>query len=392
MPFDSAQDRRFEFATATRIIFGAGTLREVGPLAAEMGSRALVVTGRTTARAAPLLDALNAQGIETVTFSIAGEPTTEVARLGTQQAREADCDLVVGFGGGSALDAGKAIAALLTNGGDPLDYLEVIGRGQPLSQPSAPYIAIPTTAGTGAEVTRNAVLASPEHRVKVSLRSPLMLPRLALVDPELTHSLPPEVTASTGLDALTQVMEPYVSNRANPLTDALCREGMRRAARSLRRAYEQGDDAVAREDMALASLFGGLALANAKLGAVHGFAGPIGGMFPAPHGAVCARLLPHVMAVNVRALQERSPGSESLRRYDEIARILTGNDKATADDGVAWVQELCQALQVPSLASYGMTPADLAVVIEKASAASSMQGNPIQLTPDEMREILTQAL
>jgi len=390
MPF--AQGRRFEFATATRIIFGAGTLREVGPLAAGMGNRALVVTGRTIERATPLLDALTTQRIVTVTFSVAGEPTTEVARLGTQRARESDCDLVIGFGGGSVLDSGKAIAALLTNGGVPLDYLEVIGRGQPLSQPSAPYIAIPTTAGTGAEVTRNAVLASPEHQVKVSLRSPLMLPRLALVDPELTHSLPPEVTASTGLDALTQVMEPYVSNRANPLTDALCREGMRRAARSLRRAYENGDDAAAREDMALTSLFGGLALANAKLGAVHGCAGPIGGMFPAPHGAVCARLLPHVMAVNVRALKERSPGSEALRRYDEIARILTGNEEATADDGVAWVQELCQALQVPSLASYGMTPADLTVVIEKASVASSMQGNPIQLTPDEMREILTQAL
>ena len=391
---------RFEFAAATRIIFGAGTLHEVGPLAAEMGRRALVVTGRTAlrrardkpARAALLLAALAAQGINYLTFTVAGEPTTEVARMGTQGAREADCDLILGFGGGSVLDTGKAIAALLTNGGDPLDYLEVIGQGQPLSRPSAPYIAIPTTAGTGAEVTRNAVLASPEHRVKVSLRSPLMLPRLALVDPELTHSLPPEVTASTGLDALTQVMEPYVSNRANPMTDALCREGMRRAARSLRQAYEQGDDAVAREDMALTSLFGGLALANAKLGAVHGFAGPIGGMFPGPHGAICARLLPHVMAVNVRALQERSPGSKALWRYDEIARILTGNDKATADGGVAWVQELCQALQVPSLASYGMTQADFPVLIEKASTASSMQGNPIELTPDEMREILAQAL
>jgi alcohol dehydrogenase class IV len=241
-------------------------------------------------------------------------------------------------------------------------------------------------------VTRNAVLVSPEHRVKVSLRSPLMLPRLALVDPELTHGLPPEVTASTGLDALTQVMEPYVSNRANPLTDALCREGLHRAARSLRRAYEQGDDAAAREDMALASLFSGLALANAKLGAVHGFAGVIGGMFPGPHGAVCARLLPHVMAVNVRALQERSPESKALRRYDEIARILTGNDEATADDGVAWVQELCQALQVPPLASYGMTPEDFPVLIEKTSVASSTQGNPIKLTSDEMQGILTRAL
>ncbi len=383
---------RFEFATATRIIFGPGTLGEVGPLAAEMGSRALVVTGRTTARAKPLLGELAAQGIDIVTYSVTDEPTVGVARLGTQRAQEADCDLVVGFGGGSALDTGKAIAALLTNGGDPLDYLEVIGGGQPLTRPSAPCIAIPTTAGTGAEVTRNAVLTSPEHRVKVSLRSPLILPRLALVDPQLTHSMPPAVTASTGLDALTQVMEPYVSNRANPLTDALCREGMRRAARSLRRAYEQGDDAAAREDMALASLFGGLALANAKLGAVHGFAGPVGGMFFAPHGVICGRLLPYVMAVNVRALQERMPGSEALHRYDEVAQILTGSGDATADDGVAWVRELCNVLQVPPLASNGVMPAEFLVLIEKASVASSMQGNPIALTPDEMREILTRAL
>lgn len=383
---------RFEFATATRIVFGAGILREVGPIAAEMGSRALVVTGHRPARAKPLLDLLAAQGIESITFPVAGEPTTEIARLGTQRAQEADCDLIIGFGGGSVLDTGKAVAALLTNGGDPDDYLEVVGRGQPLTRPSAPYIAIPTTAGTGAEVTRNAVLLSPEHRVKVSLRSPLILPRLALVDPDLTHSMPPEVTACTGLDALTQVMEPYVSNRANPLTDALCREGMRRAARSLRRAYQHGDDAAAREDMALTSLFGGLALANAGLGAVHGFAGPVGGMFPAPHGAVCACLLPHAMAVNVRALQERSPENEALRRYDEIARIVTGSDWATVDDGVAWVGELCQALQVPSLVSYGVTEEDFPLLIEKAAVSSSMKGNPIALTADEMGEILERAL
>ena len=383
---------RFEFATATRIIFGRGTLREAGPIAAEMGSRALLVTGRSTERAAPLLDALTAQGIEAVTFTVSGEPTTEVARQGTERARAADCDLVIGFGGGSVLDSGKAIAALLTNGGVPLDYLEVIGQGKPLTQPAAPYIAIPTTAGTGAEVTRNAVLLSPEHRVKVSLRSPLMLPRLALVDPELTYSLPPGVTASTGLDALTQVMEPYVSLKANPLTDALCREGMRRAARSLRRAYEYGDDPAAREDMALTSLFGGLALANAKLGAVQGFAGPLGGMFPGPHGAICARLLPHAVAVNVRALQERSPASPALRRYDEVAQILTGDDEATASDGVAWVGELCQALQVPPLSSYGLAREDFPALIQKASVSSSMGGNPIKLTPEELAEILTRAL
>jgi len=392
MSKDPASNIRFEFATATRIIFGPGTLQQLGPLAAEMGRRPLLVTGSSGARCGPLLDLLSAQGLHAVTFAVSGEPTTDVAGKGTERAREAGCDMVIGCGGGSVLDTGKAIAALLANGGDPLDYLEVIGRGLPLTSPSAAYIAIPTTAGTGAEVTRNAVLRSPQHGVKVSLRSPFMLPRLALVDPLLTHTVPPDVTASTGLDAFTQVLEPLVSHRANPLTDALCREGLRRAARSLRRVVEQGDDGVAREDMALVSLFGGLALANAGLGAVHGFAGPLGGMFPAPHGAVCACLLPHVMAVNVHALRERDPQSMSLRRYDEVARILTGDQRATAADGVAWVHELCGVLRIPSLSGYGVTEADFPLLIEKASMSSSMKGNPVHLTAEEMGEVLARAL
>ena len=382
---------RFEFATATRIIFGAGTLQQIGPIMAESGKKALVVMGRSAERAAPLLDALSAQGMSYATFPAMGEPTIGLAREGARRAREAGCDLIIGFGGGSAIDAGKAIAALMTNGGDLLDYLEVIGKGKPITQPAAPYIAIPTTAGTGAEVTRNAVLASPEHRVKVSLRSPHMLPRVALVDPELTYSLPPTVTASTGLDALTQLVEPFVSVRANPIVDAFCREGTLRASRSLRQAYEHGNDVKVREDMALASLLGGLALANAGLGAVHGIASVVGGMFPAPHGAVCARLLPHVMEINVRALQERRPESEALVRYDEVARILTGSGQAKAADGVTWVHELCAALQIPPLASYGMTPADLSTVVVKSAVASSTKANPIQLTPDEMHEILAKA-
>jgi alcohol dehydrogenase class IV len=300
--------------------------------------------------------------------------------------------MVIAIGGGSAIDAGKAIAALLTNGGSPSDYLEVVGRGQKLTRPSAPFLAIPTTAGTGAEVTRNAVLGVPESGVKVSLRSPLMLPRLALVDPELTHGLPPDMTASTGLDALTQLIEPYVSCRHNPMTDSICREGMSRAARSLRKVCVNGDDATAREDMAIASLFGGLALANAGLGAVHGFAGPFGGMFPAPHGAVCASLLPHVMAVNLDALKQRDPGSETLKRYDEVGEILTGNPRASAQDGVSWVQELCSDLSVSPLSTYGFGETTITDMVEKASAASSMKGNPIELTADEMRKILEQAM
>jgi alcohol dehydrogenase class IV len=343
-------------------------------------------------RAKPLLDILMDHHIVYVTFPVSGEPTTEVAKQGTQQARAEGCDLVISFGGGSPLDTGKAIAALLTNGGEPLDYLEVIGKGKAVTVPAAPFIAIPTTAGTGTEVTRNSVLKSPEHQVKVSLRSPLLLPKIALIDPELTYSLPPDVTASTGLDAFTQVVEPYVSNKANPLTDAVCREGMQRAARSLRRAYTSGNDSEAREDMAIVSLFGGLALANAKLGAAHGFAGPAGGMFPVPHGVMCARVLPYVIEVNVRALQARQPDHLALRRYDEIARILTGNPKALASDGVAWVQELCDDLNVSPLSNYGMSAADIPLVVEKAARASSMKGNPIVLTADEMQEILARAL
>jgi len=351
-----------------------------------------VVTGSDSERAVPLLDLLHNAGLEHITFGIENEPTVEIVRTGTRIARAEACDLIIGFGGGSSLDTGKAIAALMTNGEDPLDFLEVIGRGKPLTKPSAPYIAIPTTAGTGSEVTRNAVLMSLEHNVKVSLRSPLMLPELALVDPELTHSVPPSVTASTGLDALTQIIEPFLSSRTNPLTDSLCIDGMKRAARSLRRAYQQGDDAEARQDMALVSLYGGLALANAGLGAVHGFAGPFGGMFHAPHGAICAAFLPHVMAVNLRAIQERIPDNRVLERFILVARTLTGDTQAEPEDGVSWLQDICHELQIPRLGSYGASPSDFPTLIEKALASSSMRANPIQLTPDELRQILTLAL
>ena len=357
-----------------------------------MGRRALVVTGRTTARATPLLDELTPQGIETYTFPVAGEPTTVTVREAVTNARKARCDLVIGLGGGSALDAGKAAAALLTNDGDPEDFLEVIGKGKKLTQPSVPYIAIPTTAGTGSEVTRNAVLASPEGRVKVSMRSQLMLPRLALIDPELAYDLPPEITATTGLDALAQLIEPYTSNRANPITDAFCHDGMRRVARSLVRAFRHGDDGAAREDMALASLFGGFALANAGLGIVHGMAGPIGGEFSAPHGAICARLLPYAMEANIIALQNRLPESEALRRYDEIARNLTGSAMAKASDGAEWVKELSGSLGIRSLRSYGMSQDDFPELIERADRASSTKGNPVQLTRDEMLQVLARAL
>ena len=381
-----------EFATATRIRFGAGTRHELPAAAASMGSRALVVTGSAANRAAPLLEALTAAGVTPVSMTVAGEPSVATVREGVARAREACCDVVVAIGGGSVLDAGKAVAALLAHPGDPLDYLEIVGRGQPLTQPSVPMIAVPTTAGTGSEVTRNAVLASPEHRVKASLRSLGMLPRLAIVDPELTLGLPPAITASSGLDALTQLIEPYVSVRANRMTDLFCADGMRRAARALPRAWKQPQDLEARTDMAWASLLGGLALANAGLGAVHGFAAPLGGMFPAPHGAVCAAVLPYAMEVNIRALRQRAPAGDALRRYGEVARILTEDPHAAPEDGVRWVAQLRATMEIPPLRAYGVAESAIPALVEAAARAGSMKGNPIALTPEELREIIARAI
>ena len=383
---------KFEFATATRIVFGPGAASQLGQNIKAYGRRALVVTGGNPQRAGRILSNLSENSISAVLFSVTGEPEISKIENGVTLAKKEQCDVVIGFGGGSVMDAAKAIAAMMTNEGELLDYLEVIGRGKHLARRSAPVIAIPTTAGTGAEVTRNAVLASPEHKVKVSLRSPLMLPSVALVDPELTYDLPPAITASTGLDALTQLIEPYVCLRSNPMTDAFCVDGIPRAARSLREAVFNGQNKSAREDMALASLYGGLALANAGLGAVHGFAGPIGGMFPAPHGAVCAALLPHVMAANLRALRERDPHSYAFSRYQRIAVLLTNNPRATTDAGVEWVQKLVAELPIPKLGAYGVREEHVADIVAKSANASSMKANPIVLTPDELAQILRLAL
>jgi alcohol dehydrogenase class IV len=380
----------FEFATATRIVFGAGRLREAGGIAASLGAHALVVESGS-GRSAPLIALLHEQGVATTTFHARGEPTIALAEEGARVARDTQCDLVIALGGGSVIDAGKAIAALVTNRAPVRDYLEVVGRAQPLTEQPLPFVAIPTTAGTGAEVTRNAVLLAEEERVKVSLRSPLMLPAVALVDPELTYSVPPDVTAWTGLDALTQCLEPFVSPKWNPLTDGIAREGLVRAARSLWRAGREGSFA-AREDMAVASLCGGLALANAKLGAVHGFAAPLGGMFPIPHGVACARLLAPVAEANVRALSERRGSGAAFLRYEEVARIITGQPHADVFEGVAALNDLVEELKVPRLGAYGVREADVPSIVAQAKRASSMQGNPVELTDEELVDALQAAL
>lgn len=383
---------KFEFATATRIIFGAGAREQIAPTAAQMGSRVLVVSRRADEHVGALIDRLREHGVITQTLAVSGEPTVGAVTQGVAAAREFGAEVVIAMGGGSVLDTGKAIAALLTNGGEPLDYLEVIGAGRAITRPAAPLIAVPTTAGTGAEVTRNAVLGSPEHRVKASIRSPLMLPRLAVIDPELTYGLTPPVTAFTGMDALTQLIEPYTCNMPNPLVDALCADGIPRAARWLARAYHNGQDAEARANMSLVALLSGMALANARLGAVHGLAGVIGGLVSAPHGAICARLLAPTMEMNVRALQARAPASTAYARYTQVAQWLTGDTHAQPMDGVAWVRALSDELHIVPLAHFGLTASQFATIATQAQKASSMKGNALPLTDAELIWILEQAL
>lgn len=381
----------FEFATATEIVFGHGRLAELGRRSRELGESALFVTGAHPERWTHALSLLSDAGVRSVPFAVAGEPTTALVERGVELARRERVQLVIGLGGGSALDAAKAIAGLSPNPGSPRDYLEVVGRGLALQKPSLISILVPTTAGTGSEVTKNAVLTAEDQQVKVSLRGLGLLPRLALVDPELTFSVPPAVTAATGLDALTQVLEPYTSNARGPLTDALCLEGLRRGSRSLRRVVADGSDPAAREDLALTSLFGGLALANSKLGAVHGFAGPLGGRFSAPHGALCARLLPEVMRANLQAIRKRRDG-ELLERYAVIARIFTSSAAADPEDGITWVETLVQDLQIPRLSEYGATRQDFETLATQAGRASSMKGNPVELSHADLVEILERSL
>lgn len=381
----------FEFATANRILFGPGRVKELPDHARRNGRSALLVTGRNNERSEASRRLLLARGVSVIPFSIDGEPTIECVKEGAAQTRYHTCDQVIAFGGGSVIDGAKAIAALATNRRPALDYLEVIGKGEPLDTKPLPVIAAPTTAGTGAEVTRNAVLTSPDDKIKVSLRHPMMVPAIALLDPELTYSLPPQLTASTGLDALAQLIEPFVSARANPLTDAICRDGISLVARSLESAFHKSEPA-ARKDMMLASLFGGLALANAGLGAVHGFAAPLGAMFEAPHGGLCAALLPGVMRANIQAARESAEKRPLLDRYDEVARRLTGMPAASAEDGALWVQELVGSFGLPRLSGYKVTREQFPAIIAKAKIASSMKANPIEFSDPQLNEILERSL
>lgn len=380
-----------DFVSAGRIIFGWGKIALLPDLIRPYGRKVLVIRGKSTSYGEQFYQLLHKNEFQISEFPVSQEPDLETINNAASIGRKHNCDAVISFGGGSVIDTGKAVSALLNNDGETLDYLEVVGKGKPLAHPSKPFIAVPTTAGTGSEVTKNAVISVPEKKVKVSMRSNFMLPAIALIDPEVTIQLPPMVTAMTGMDAFIQVIEPYVCNSPNPMVDLFCRDAVPRAAKYILKAFEDGFKKTARENMSWVSLMGGLSLANAKLGAVHGFAGPIGGMYSAPHGAVCAALLSPVLRINCE-LVASNPDYESARaRYQEIACWVTGTSNSSIEDGIRWFDNLTKQLAIKKLSHWGVKEEDFSEIVEKAEKSSSMKGNPVKLSRSDLMRILKSA-
>jgi len=392
----SGDEAMADFYSVQRIVFGRGEVKRVPELARQFGKRVLVVANGPEGNVSRLEEKLGAAGMSVISRRQKGEPTVSDVDGATDFAREHGSEVVIGFGGGSAIDAAKAVAMLLTNRGSALDYLEVVGLGKKIEKPAAPWIAVPCTAGTGAEATRNAVVSLPEKKFKASLRSEGMLPRAAVIDAELGVGVPGDVTARSGMDALCQCIEAYTSNGASALTDPLALEGITRAGRSLARAVEDGGDIEAREDMALAALLSGMALTNAGLGAVHGFAAAMGAAFPAPHGTICAALLAPVMVANIAALGASDPAHPVLLRYARIGRVLADaqidNERAAMKMGAVFVRGLCERLAIPSLAEFGVTERDVPEIVAAAQKSSSMRYNPVVLSAETLGVVLREAL
>ncbi|NMC52680.1 MAG: iron-containing alcohol dehydrogenase [Chloroflexi bacterium] len=382
----------FSLLTPAKIIFGDGSADQIAPILKSWDCPVLFVTSAHHPSLNQVKESLTAAGVEHYVESVHGEPTIRKVEELTKFAKDHHCGAVLAMGGGSVLDSGKAVSAMINNPGNIMDYLEVVGAGKPLQNPAVNMLAVPTTAGTGSEVTKNAVILVEDKHVKVSLRSDWMVPTVALIDPLLTISLPPEITASTGMDALTQVIEPYVSCKANTMTDLFCEAGIQAASQSLLAAYQNGGDHEARRKMAWASLLGGLSLANAGLGAVHGFAAVLGGMYDAPHGSICARLLPIVFETNARVLAAAGNQQSYLKRFEQVARWLAGHESATIKDGVDFLEMLAAAMDIPYLSEFGVCGEDIPEIVEKARKASSMKGNPIVLNDTTLSEIMIRAI
>jgi alcohol dehydrogenase class IV len=389
----------FRFARPPKIIFAAGAFGNLGQILSGFGKRALLATGgdflETSGKLGLLLSDLRACGVEAIQVRVAGEPSPDWVDETVSEFREASIDVVVGIGGGSAVDAGKAVSAMLPHGGSVIKYLEGVGTGEEHDGRKVPCVAVPTTAGTGAEATKNAVLSriGPDG-FKKSLRHDNLVPDVAVVDPELMLSCPRDVTAACGMDAFTQLLESYVSTGASPMTDALALSGLRVCARTLLYVCGSGaDDIDARADMAYAALMSGIALANAGLGVIHGLASPIGGLFDIPHGVVCGTLVAPATEATIWNLYEKvSPSCEALRRYARVGKMLTGSNTkevSLACEGLmgtlhSWTDEL----RIPTLADYGITEQDLDKIVEGAGN----KNNPASLDEEEIREICLRRL
>jgi alcohol dehydrogenase class IV len=383
----------FDFLSPPLIKFGSGVLDHLGELIYGTGKRALVVLGRGSLRACGIVDQLLAKlaekNIDCCLYEgISGEPEIGTIDQGVTLARDYGSDMVIGLGGGSVIDTAKAIAGLVTNGGPVMDYLEGVGKDLGITKPALSCIAIPTTAGTGAEVTKNAVISSQKMQFKKSLRSPYLIPKIALIDPALTLTLPPNWTAWGGMDALTQLIESYVSRKAQPIPQALALYGISLIANNLLPAYKNGSALSAREKMSLAALLSGLALANSGLGAAHGLVSAIGAYYPIPHGLACAILLPSVMELNLAVNPDK---------FAHIGQALTGisdfkSPFEAAEAGVNFVKHLLTDLNIPSnLRSYGIGQ-DMAPILATASFGSSMSGNPKDVSVEELTELLQKLL
>jgi alcohol dehydrogenase class IV len=372
----------FSILAPPRILFGRGEAAKTPALIRAFGLRGVVVHGANPARAAWLVQAL---GPDILAFPCAGEPTLADLEAALAATRGYRPDWICALGGGAAIDLGKALAALIPAPDGPVAHLEGAGQGLPLKADPLPFIALPTTAGTGAEVTKNAVIGLPDLGRKVSLRDDRMVARLAIVDPALTDGCPKTVTLASGLDAVTQVIEPYVSVKATPYSDAMSRPAIGVGMRALMRLMA-GEDPEARDEMAWVSLCGGLALANAGLGAVHGLAGVIGGMTGAAHGAICGALLGPVLQANRAAAEGRARA-----RLDEVCQVLAGALGSAVDEAPAALQAWSQSAGLPGLQVLGVAPERHAEIASAALGASSMKGNPVVLDEAALREMLQAA-
>ena len=386
----------FSIARLPRIEFGAGTVARIPELARTFGSQALLVTGSGAIERAPqwpaLLAGLKAAGIRWERLRVSGEPSPDLVDRSVAEYRRGGFTQVIGLGGGSVLDAAKAIAGLLPTGDSVMDYLEGVGPQRPYVGPSLPFIAAPTTAGTGSEATKNAVLSRQGPQgFKKSFRDEQLVPQYAVVDPDLLSTCPPALIAANGMDALTQLMESYVSLRANAFTDALAVSGLEAVRDALLPWYEHGAKAAqARGSMAYASLLSGICLAQTGLGSVHGLASPLGALYPIPHGVVCGTLVGAATKINIRVLEARAPDSPALAKYACVGRLLTGkdlDDRGARSALVALLHAWTERLQLQRLGHYGVGADDLDRIVA-GSRGSSMKTNPMVLTDDEIAAVV----